>query len=424
MKQFFIDTGIRDKVYRYLMQLSIVAFVCLWIKVTNVTIILILLYWITEPQLLSKIKTAFRSKFFWSIISLFLLHLLSLAYSHDLHTGLKQIETRVTLFVFPLVFITIRLTTYTFNTLLKTFIWACMAVSIIGLIYSNYLFLTAGESVYLYSDNLLLLIKGQAIYFALYLNAALLFVAYLYFTDSLVTKKYLYTYLVTPTLVLMIFLLASRISLMVLVLLFILLVVVIIIKNKKYKLGLALISCFAIGILLLAALFPKTINRFKSLTYYHFDYKDATQVYHFNEEEFENRWNGLTIRLAIWSCTWDAIKDNPIIGTGIGDYMHDLREAYQEKEFKLGLINDYSPHNQYLQIILSLGVVGFLAFMWGLLFPLREAHNQLNYLYLFFTILILMNMITEDIWGAFRGVVFFSFFNSLLFFQKPTDKNH
>jgi O-antigen ligase len=278
--------------------------------------------------------------------------------------------------------------------------------------------------VYLYSDNLLILIEGQAIYFALYLNASLVFLWHLYSKKILGRLKNLYLFIVAPVYVLLIFLLASRASIAILVCLVLIIGGFLILHQRKYVLGLLLIGGFMIGSLALAYFFPKTINRFKSLTYFHFEYDNPDEVYHFNEEEFANRWNGLTVRLAIWSCVREGIWQSPVIGTGPGDYMTTLKNCYTTKNFILGLKHDYSPHNQYLQIALSLGVVGLAVFLFSLLYPLQHAYRQKDHLYVLFLLLILLNMITEDLWGTFRGVVFFSFINALLLFQnKPKASN-
>src|SRR5690606_3877594 len=162
--------------------------------------------------------------------------------------------------------------------------------------------------------------------------------------------------------------------------------------------------------------FPKTVNRFKALANVEFDY-ETPAAYHFNEENFENKWNGLTIRLALWTCTWDLFKEQPVFGTGIGDFMDDLREVYRERKFHLAIDQDLSPHNQYLQILLTLGVVGFVVFLVYLVYPAIRARRQGNYLFLFFLLIIALNMLTEEVFAVYRGVVFFSFFHSLLLFQ-------
>lgn len=421
LKGRIADNAWRDKAYRYLFQAMLIVYIPLWLQATNAFIILSLLFWLTEPGLVTNIKTAFKSPLFLIVISVFLFHVVSLIWTTDTHEGWKQLEIRISLLVFPLILGTIRLSQESVIVLLKTFIWVCFGTSLVGLGYSVYQYIQTGETVYLYSDNLVALFDGQAIYFALYLNVAILFIIHLSVQQRLGWWKRVHLFVVAPVFLLMIFLLASRMSLIILVMLAFILVVVVIVRLKNFKLGAFISAGLLVGALAMALLFPKTVNRFKSLAYFHFDYQDTREVYHFNEEVSSGRWNGMTIRLAIWSCAWNGVLANPLLGSGIGDYMESLDQQYQQKGFKLGLIHQYSPHNQYLQILVSTGTFGLILFILSIVLPARYAYQQGRYVLLFFLLLVGLNMLTEDVLGAFRGVVFFSFLDSLLLFQEARE---
>lgn len=416
LKAYFYDQKKRELVYRLLLQLFLLFYIALVSRAANYLWVTLMAFWLTEPDLLKKIKAAFRNKVFLAVVALYIMHIISLLYTEDLYTGIKKLEIRISLLSFPLLLGTIALTRDTVFRILKTFIWGCAAVGFVGLINSILLYQKTQESVYLYSDNLLLLTGGQGIYFALYLNIAILFIFYLLMNKEVTGfgKKAVVTLL--PFFVVLIFLLAGRASLVILVLLLSVIIITVIVKRRMYLAGYGLIVLLILGGILISSVFPKTLNRFKTLAYFHFDYS-SQDVHHFNEESFENKWNGLTIRLALWSCTWDLIKKQPIQGTGIGDYMEELRKNYREKKFQLALDRDLSPHNQYLQVWLALGIAGLIALLLSLFYPSLHALQQRNYLFLFFILMVGLNMLTEEIFSVYRGVVFFSFFNSLLLFH-------
>ncbi|MCB0487317.1 MAG: O-antigen ligase family protein [Cyclobacteriaceae bacterium] len=415
----------RDKIYKVLLQLIILGFVTLWLKGTNLVIILTGLFWLTEPDLRNKLKKALTNKLFLATITVFLIHVIGLVYTDYFNDGIKQIEIRASLLVFPLIFSTAPISRTTHDSLLKTFIWTCFFVGLIGIVNALILFNRTSNTVYLYSDNLLILINGQAIYFALYLNVCLLFIWDLQRRNQLGKWKPVYLAVAAPILVTLIFLLASRMSLLILACIVCLGIITFIVKQKRYLMGAMLCTVVVLTVIVLAFAFPKTINRFKSLTYFHFDYKNSEEVYHFNDENFVEKWNGLTVRLAIWSCAVQEYIKVPFFGTGTGGYMPALRQCYQEKEFVLGIRHDYSPHNQYIQMLLSFGAFGFLIFLFALIYPLHYSYKTGDLLYLIFCIFMLLNMTTEDVFGTFRGVAFYAFINSMILFQprKEQDKS-
>lgn len=419
------DIKWRDRVYRYLLQLFIVLYVALQRDLTNAVLLFLGIFWLTEPGLAKKLKNSLRDPLVFALLSLFAIHLIGMIYTSDLHEGWNKLQARSALVVFPLLFSTVSISDKTFRTLLRTFIVACLGLGLIGLANSIWLYIQTHQSVYLYSDNLLILIDGQAIYFALYLNVAILFIFYLNMQPNARRwERNLGYFIVLPFFLFLIFLLASRLSLVIIVLMGLGTAAYHVISGKKWRLGMAVVAGMIIGGFLLAQLFPKTINRFKSLSEFHFDYKDDRGVYHFNETDYKDRWNGLTIRLAIWSCTWKAIEAHPWFGAGTGDYMDALRKVYKERDFRLGMENDYSTHNQFLQIWLTLGAVGLLVFLYSLVYPAWTAWRGTNYLYLLFLAMVVLNMLTEEILIVYRGVLFFGFFNSLLLLSLARFQQH
>lgn len=418
IKSYFNDAEKRELIYLRLCQLFLLFYVPLITRPANYLWVALLLFWLTEPGLRGRLKEAFRNRLFLVVVSLYGVHCLSLLWSADAYEGIKRLETRVALLFFPFLFATIQLGRATLVKLLKSFVVVCFGLGVVGLVNSLRLYLETGESVYLYSDNLLILVGGQAIYYALYLNVAILFILYLLRENHLVRWERLAAFFVfLPLFTVLIFLLAGRVSLAILALLLGAVTLILILQRRMYLVGSALVVVLIGGMVVMGIYFPKTVNRFQALTHVEFDYEAPAEIYHFNDENYQNKWNGLTIRVALWICTWDLIQERPLLGTGIGDYMDDLRGLYQERKFYLATQQDLSPHNQYLQIWLTVGVLGLIAFVCYLVYPALYAWREGNYLFLFFMLILALNMITEEVFAVYRGVVFFSFFHSLLLFQ-------
>jgi O-antigen ligase len=82
---------------------------------------------------------------------------------------------------------------------------------------------------------------------------------------------------------------------------------------------------------------------------------------------------------------WEIFKDNPVIGTGIGDLKDECKIKYGDKFGPEKYV--LYPHNQYLFVLAGSGLIGlvlFLVFLWG---PLWVNSNYLN-MYLLAVVLV------------------------------------
>jgi len=79
--------------------------------------------------------------------------------------------------------------------------------------------------------------------------------------------------------------------------------------------------------------------------------------------------------------------------------------------FKLEL----NAHNQYLQTMITLGIIGLIVLLLNLILPALYSMEQKHYLYLVFLILIGFNLLFESMLETQAGVVFYAFFNAYLF---------
>lgn len=411
----------RQRIYCVLMQLFLLLYVPLIGKAGNLVMIAILAFWLTEPELWDKVREAFRDRRVIALVSYYAIFIVGLLYTENMQEGFSQLEKKAALLVFPIVLHTLRLSYATVVTLLKTYIVAAILAGFAGLLNGIYLYIQTGLTSYLYSDNLTLLMNGgQAIYFSVTVTVAIVFIVYLAIRQQFSKReKYLYQYGFLPFLFVLLFLLAGRLSLLIVAMLTIVMLTVFIVRKRNYTFGFAMAAVLFVSLIALGVFFPKTINRFKSLTYFHFDYADGREVYHFDETDYEGRWSGLTIRLAIWSCTIDAALESPVIGVGTGDHLDKLFESYRQKNFRQGLLNEFRPHNQYLHAFLSAGIIGLFVLLCSLIVPAIQAFLDKNWLYLVFLFIAAANMMTMDFLDVYRGVIFFAFFNSLLLFQLP-----
>jgi O-antigen ligase len=160
-------------------------------------------------------------------------------------------------------------------------------------------------------------------------------------------------------------------------------------KNQKLKL---IISLVAVSFMMFLA--SVTQKRFKEV---------------FNSRSYSKieSTNSTSIRFGIYKCVYKIIKENPILGHGIGDVKNKLKECYTNTSGIL-LKENYNSHNQYLSIWLSNGIVGFIIFILFLLINYKKAINKKNHLFLSLLIFFTITMLFENILERQSGVILFS----------------
>jgi O-antigen ligase len=125
----------------------------------------------------------------------------------------------------------------------------------------------------------------------------------------------------------------------------------------------------------------------------------------------------VNFRYGIYHCASSILKENWITGVGPGNVQKKLDECYSGYTYK----NyddyhhiEYNSHNQYLDICLKYGIFGLICFLvflfWGI--------NNKDLIYHVFLFIILIGLVTENLFDRQIGVVFFTFFNSLFFINK------
>ncbi|MBS4065230.1 MAG: O-antigen ligase family protein [Chitinophagaceae bacterium] len=130
-------------------------------------------------------------------------------------------------------------------------------------------------------------------------------------------------------------------------------------------------------------------------------------------------WDGLQLRLAIWNCATGIIKQHFLAGVGVGDAQQTLQTTYEERKFYFASrYNTYNAHNQFMEQWLMTGIAGFILFLLSLIIPLFRCLKSGRLLYSLFLIVFICFCLTESFLEVSKGVVWFSFFNSMFAFQR------
>lgn len=156
-------------------------------------------------------------------------------------------------------------------------------------------------------------------------------------------------------------------------------------------------------------------DRFQKLSQYNFS---------FPEGKYEDNYPNISteqIRNGIYYCSFEKIKQQPILGYGVGDVDAQLQSCYDSTFTNTDTykVTSYNSHNQYLKIILSAGFVGFLFFLFSILYLIKNAIEHKLVLYISFISFVSLNFCFENILSRHDGVLFFAFFSALIFFTNP-----
>jgi O-antigen ligase len=265
----------------------------------------------------------------------------------------------------------------------------------------------------LYNDNLSDIIQLQSIYFAMLINIALLGLGYLMVKkSSLVSRKAWWILIIFLPVH---FLLASRMAIIFLYSFVFIFSCYTIVYRKKLWQGLALAAGLLAAALLLLFFFPKTVNRFREMAYTHFDYNSQAKESHYNMALTPDQWNGANIRIAVWECAWTVTRDHPLLGTGLGDKMDELKKAYAAKGFVFGIQNNRNVHNTYLDVWMSLGLIGLLLFLTGFFaLPAAACIKTRDWFGLLVIACLFMSLITESYLDRTVGNTMLAFFSSFI----------
>lgn len=120
-------------------------------------------------------------------------------------------------------------------------------------------------------------------------------------------------------------------------------------------------------------------------------------------------------RIVIWKSAAVIIQNHWLTGVGTGDVKDALTGEFEKSGNQAGLKAGLNVHNQYLQTAIALGIPGLLLLAVGFLIPFLIALKRRFLLYQVFLIIVAFNLLFESMLERQAGVMFYAFFNSLLF---------
>lgn len=383
--------------------LAVFAFSLPFRQLQVVLIALLVISWLIEGNLKEKWQSFTRSKAAILFVVFYLLHLIWFFNTTNLEYAIKDIQTKASLLIFPILFAhAIQRESLFFKKISKAFIIGNIFASFCCIIYATYNCINGDDCNFTYTAFSIFM---HPTYFSILISIAFILTIFQFnYLSSQFSK-----YVIIATLLLfivMIFLLLSKMGIITFVVLSLWMLLIYAVQTKKVKI--ALIFFFTLVIISLASilLIPQINDRFKAIV------------------RLENRQNidittteSTAVRKLIWENAIEIIKENIYLGSGTGDVKDELLESYKNRGMTGAYENKLNAHNQYFQSFITFGIIGIVYFLVLFLYLIQQSLRHKNFIYLSFFIVIALNFIAESALETEAGAISIAFLNSFLFFK-------
>lgn len=341
------------------------------------------------------------------LVFFYILLIIGLVWTDNMKAGGFDLEVKMSLLIFPLLLLFLEYT-------LKQLRWIIVAF-LAGLLFSCFTLILFGFSRYsegadintfLYSDLSFVI---HPTYMSMYFVIGIMILLMDLKAKVFVFKNWVIAFLILLFFVFVLMLLSKAGVIILSIYLFI---VIVIWSIQKQKIVYPIMFSFAIVCMLL------------------FSYKKSKVVQHRVDElivglttKKSTGSNGSTgIRLRIWKEGIHLIKESPIFGYGTGDVKNVLLNRYDEVYMCKAFDKRLNAHNQFIQIAISLGLVGLFVFLLSLFETVKNGFKTKNFFKVSFVVIFVMYALTESMLENQAGTIFFGLFFSLLN-QKALIKN-
>ncbi len=140
--------------------------------------------------------------------------------------------------------------------------------------------------------------------------------------------------------------------------------------------------------------------------------------YDINQYRYFGKLTGGSVlrRILYFQAAWYVVQKNFWLGAGY-ENLHGAMDAYYDfRGIDLPKTLRFMPHNQYLTVWASAGIVGLIVFLAALIIPFVVSKNFSCFLVQFFLLMMLISMLFEDTLLTHIGVSLMAVFSAILLF--------
>ena len=330
----------------------------------------------------------------------------SLLWSDDLVTGLVLLRLKAVLLIFPLCFL-LSDTSYLTSCRLRALGYALL-ISVVGC----FLFFSVKAGINMVNGSSFKAVTGATFdtrhhtYIALYATVAMVFVYHELSSRWKQLKGWFRGLLIAmlPILVCYVVLVNSRAGILAMGLTGVACVVYFAVSHRNWKLAVT-IGLLVVAVMVAATqLLPGYVNRISS-TLENVEKDARTQI---------NRSN------------WHAYLKSPLLGYGAGDYHACQVQQYENDGYGYGVTAEFNAHNQYLESLLSAGILGLMALLCFLVVPVYITvcrHSRFSFEVILVVAIVMLNLLFESMLERQMGLLFVGFLLPTIVLIMSVEKN-
>ncbi len=313
-----------------------------------------------------------------------------------------EIEQKISLFLFPLIFL---YATTDWSKIYKKVFFVYITSCVLSILFCYavglYRYNATGDSSFLFYYKLSYFIHAG--YYAMYLSLA--FAAALYFLlfedfSRKIKMLLLFSIMLLAVGILFLSAKASLIAIVVIALIFIGIYMKSTGQWKKGFLSLIIVAAIALLAYFSLPVLKERIDTFISSLKENPKYSDTTSS-----------------RKLIWKRAIDLIAEKPLAGYG-GEANNALYASYETHAMPYELEKKYNAHNEFLQIALAIGVVGFILLLYLLVQGFYQSWKSRDLIFLAFLLIVSIGFATESMLETEAGIIYFCFFYCFLMLSK------
>ena len=402
----------RHRVHRnfFLISFLLLAFfIPVFPKLVPFIIFVIICNWLISGIYLTTVPQLFKER--WriltlSFVSLYVLYILGMLYTTNYSYGWIDLGMKSSLLIFPVIFAT---SDFQFSKretwlILKVFAAGCIAGSLLligrAFYFSEFLSQPGGYYYTRLSWNF------HPGYYAMYLAFAMSnIICFLLIRQTVSGFLQVAAHiLILLFLTLMIVLLSSKAGLLIWLAVVVFYTSLLIFRYKRRVTGALFFGCSVTVFALFLFLFPTAVSRVSQAK------QDISTA-----DSIGNSARSTGDRVLIWKSSKEIVKQNFLFGVGTGDVRDKLMEEYRRGDVIAILKHYLNAHNQYVQTLIALGVLGLLLLVTMMIAPAILSFRRENYIYFAFLFIVGISMFFESMLERQEGVVFYVFFNVVLF---------
>lgn len=386
----------------------LIAFTLPFGKFTPLFIGLLLVNWIVEADFKTKFNNFFKNKLAILFVSLYLIHVIGLMYTNNMESGFFDIQVKLSLLVFPLIFASKPLSKVQLSKVFYAFTIGLFYASIYMLSRAVSLYYLENEMAFFYQEFSALL---HTSYISMYMNLAIVWLLIEFFKKEQENIQFskLTSILLVVFFTFIIVLLTSKSGLITLSLIYIGILFHLTFVRKKYLVAALGIIIISSSLILVSRFAPAVANRMDSF------------LGAIHTESSTETTESTSVRMLIWESSNQVIKNNFLFGVGTGDAKDALNTEYSKNNITNALNHNLNAHNEFYQVFICLGLVGFILLILNIFYPLIYSSKKADYLYVIFLLIVAFNFLSESMLETQAGVMFYAFFNSILGLKNNQD---